>query len=72
LKFEQAVKKHNAERGAKGFHQWGPISGDAVLPVCAGALVAGDLRWIGRLRAGHNELSVEPAVGREAVDRILF
>ena len=50
LEFEQAVKKHNAERGAKGFSSWGPVCGDAVLPVWAGAFVAGDLRRIGQLR----------------------
>ena len=38
--FEKAVKEHKAERHAPGIHQLGPVHGDAVLPVGAGAFAA--------------------------------
>ena len=47
--FTRAVKKHSAERHAKGFTSLGAVRSDAVLPGGAVEVPAGGLHGLGQL-----------------------
>ena len=48
--FESAVRKHDAERHARGFSSWGQFIAMLFLPVGTCQVVARDLRRLGRQR----------------------